>query len=568
MQFLFPVPALLIVALFSSPAFAAGETINAWMTTTTETWVDKGLEPIAPATFGPVTQDSAFVINVNEKLTYQKWEGAGASFTDGAAWLINKIIKPEIRDSIMAMIFDPDKGIGVSYLRNPMGSSDLTVERYTYDDYPEDKYDSTLPNFSIDHDRQDVLPLTRLARKLNPELTLQMNAWSPPAWMKSNNSLVAGEILPAYYPHFTAYYVNTIKAYEAEGVHINYVTLNNEPTCCDGIDYPSVLVMGTDAMRTMLKSHWLPAFEREKLTTKILLLDFNYGFAGLVEPFLTDARIKTSPYIGGIAFHGYDGDPSTQTTIYDKYDYDIFFTEWSGFTDGRRQQEADMRKMVSVIRNFGKSFVKWPVASDEQHGPHVGGCSGCRGLVRVWRYDTQKKGTVDYRIDYYDVGHITKFVRNGAYRIFSTISNQLLNVAFVNPDKSIALLVYNDTLADKKIKVTWGAEAFDYTIPAKASITFKWAPAASVDDKATPPAMTGKKTVVRNMREGTEIVFPFAGRYSVEMFDMTGRLCAQQVSRGDKAFLGTRRTGTGMYVLKISSGNNIILRRILRAGTR
>ena len=214
----------------------------------------------------------------------------------------------------MTALFDPVRGIGVSYLRNPMGSSDLTLERYTYDDSAADKYDSTLPNFSIDHDRRDVLPMTKLARTLNPALTLQMNAWSPPAWMKSNNSLVAGEILPQYYPHHANYHVRTIQAYEAEGVHVNYVTLNNEPSCCDSIDYPSVSVMGSDAMRTMLKSYWLPAFAAAKLTTKILLLDFNPDHIGLVEPFLPDPQIQYSPFIGGVAFHGYGGDPAIQTT--------------------------------------------------------------------------------------------------------------------------------------------------------------------------------------------------------------------------------------------------------------
>jgi glucosylceramidase len=506
MMYRFLIPALLIVTLFSSAARAAGERVNAWITTTTDAWVARGLEPCDSAVFGADTPAADIVIKVDEKIRYQQWEGAGASFTDGAAWLVNKIVKPELRDSLMTALFDPVKGIGVSYLRNPMGSSDLTRERYTYDDNAADKYDSTLPNFSIDHDRQDVLPMTKLARTLNPALTLQMNAWSPPAWMKSNNSLVAGEILPQYYAHHANYHVKTIQAYEAEGVHVNYVTLNNEP---------SVYVMGSDAMRTMLKSHWLPAFAAAKLTTKILLLDFNHDHIALVEPFLADPQIQYSPFIGGVAFHGYGGDPTLQTTIFDQYGYDIFFTEWSGFADGRRQQEADMRKMVTVIRNFSKSFVKWPVASDEQYGPHVGGCEGCRGLVRVWRYDAAKQGTFDFRIDYYDLGHITKFVTNGAYRISSTYSNQLLNVAFVNPDKSIALLVFNDTLVDKTIRVAWGAQTFVYTVPSKASITFKWAPAVSISEKHAPPLLPGRNVSVRQTRGGISVGFPSINSYTV-----------------------------------------------------
>jgi glucosylceramidase len=550
----FLITALLIVTLVSSAARAAGETVNAWITTTTDAWVARGLEPADSVVFGPDTQAAGTVIRVDERIKYQQWEGAGASFTDGAAWLVNKVVKPELRDSLMTALFDPVKGIGVSYLRNPMGSSDLTLARYTYDDSATDKYDSTLPNFSIGHDRQDVLPLTKRARALNPALTLQMNAWSPPAWMKSNNSLVAGEILPQYYPHHAYYHVKTIQAYEAEGVHVNYVTLNNEPSCCDSIDYPSVSVMGSDAMRTMLKSHWLPAFAAAKLTTRILLLDFNHDHIGLVEPFLPDPQIQYSPAIGGVAFHGYGGDPALQTTIFDQYGYDIFFTEWSGFTDGRRQQEADMRKMVSVIRNFSKSFVKWPVASDEQFGPHVGGCDGCRGLVRVWRYDAARQGTFDYRIDYYDIGHITKFVTNGAYRVSSTYDNQILNVAFVNPNKSIALLVFNDTLVDKTIRVAWGGQSFAYTVPSKASITFKWTPAVSISERNAPSPLLGRNVSVRQTAGGISVGFPSINSCAVELIDVNGRALMRRNVSGGKALLDTRGLGRGIYFVRVLSG--------------
>ena len=95
----------------------------------------------------------------------------------------------------MLRLFDPHAGIGISFLRNPIGSSDLTRGWYTYDDNSSDRADASLPHFSIDHDLADVLPLTKLARQLNPQLTLMINAWSPPAWMTSSGSLVAARVL-------------------------------------------------------------------------------------------------------------------------------------------------------------------------------------------------------------------------------------------------------------------------------------------------------------------------------------------------------------------------------------
>jgi O-glycosyl hydrolase len=131
---------------------------------------------------------------VNDKVTYQRMEGAAAAFTDGAAWLINQKRSPVQRDEVMKRLFDPVEGIGVSFLRYPVGSSDLTREWYALDDNAADRNDPSLPIFSIDHDLTDVIPVTLTARKLNPNFTLMINAWSPPAWMKSSGSLMAGDV--------------------------------------------------------------------------------------------------------------------------------------------------------------------------------------------------------------------------------------------------------------------------------------------------------------------------------------------------------------------------------------
>ena len=469
----FPAAAMLGLLLAASPVHAQQSSVQLWITTSDEAGVVAGLEAQPDLAFRPNAPDGIQAIEVDESKVYQRMEGGGAAFTDGAAWLINQKLSAVQRDQVMRRLFDPRVGIGVSFLRNPIGSSDLTRRWYTYDDNATDRADPSLPHFSIDHDRADVLPLTKLARKLNPQLTLMMNAWSPPAWMKSSGNLVAGGVLPEYYAHHAQYHVKTIQAYEAEGVHIDYVTLNNEPTCCDEINYPSIELISSSDMASMLKDYWFPAFKASQLTTKILLLDYNWEAVGLLEPLLKDKAIRTSPYVGGVAWHGYGGDPAVQSRIHDEYGMDAFLTERSGFDAGSRQHRQDMRDMVNVIRNWGKSFVKWPVAVNENRGPNRGGCDTCTGLVTVHTNDA-RAGQVDYTIEYYTMGHLTKFVPNGAHHIESTANSQVLNVAFQNPDGSLVLIAYNDTATPQAFKVVWHSQVFYYTLPVNTSVTFRW----------------------------------------------------------------------------------------------
>jgi glucosylceramidase len=132
-----------------------------------------------------------------------------------------------------------------------------------------------------------------------------------------------------------------------------------------------------------------------------------------------------------------------------------------------------MNNIIDYTRNWGQSVVKWSLAVDQNMGPHNGGCGTCTGLITVHNGDS-RSGQVDYTIEYYDMGQLTKFVKPGAYRIDSTSSSTIPNVAWINPDGSKALIAYNGTGSTQPMTVNWGGESFTYNLPAATSATFTW----------------------------------------------------------------------------------------------
>jgi hypothetical protein len=176
------------------------------------------------------------------------------------------------------------------------------------------------------------------------------------------------------------------------------------------------------------------------------------------------------------------------------------------------------------MRNWGMAYVKWGLALDEKRGPHTGGCATCSPLVTVnsrsgatsvasrRRYEAvdpeqrspgtsstclarnrgvpgcthsehNPAGTIFLRnvsrlamdaIDFYTLGHFSKFVLSGAIRIYSSNANGIVSAAFVNPDNSKALVVYNDSSVNQTFQVQWGTQSFVYTLPALAGATFTW----------------------------------------------------------------------------------------------
>jgi glucosylceramidase len=133
-----------------------------------------------------------------------------------------------------------------------------------------------------------------------------------------------------------------------------------------------------------------------------------------------------------------------------------------------------MNNLVDYTRNWDKSWVKWGIALDQNHLPYVGaGCNVCTGLVTVQRGGS-RTGQVDKTIEYYTMGHLTKFVKPGALRIDSTANSSVKNVAWKNPDGSKALIAYNTTGSSQSVRVNWGSQSFVYTLPTKTSATFTW----------------------------------------------------------------------------------------------
>jgi len=452
-------------------ASATGERVDIWLTTTSDSGgrtVTRGLQQQTPIAFAPSSGGANQTVTVNENTTYQPFEGGGASFTDTAAYLLrgSSAVSASTRDTVMRKLYDPVNGIGLGFTRNPMGSSDLARYSYSYDDTC-----CNLNDFSLDADA-DVLALTKQAKALNPNLKIMATPWSAPAWMKDNRSWSQGWLQAQYYGLYGQYFAKYVQGYQAQGLHVDYVSPQNEPTCCAG--YPS-MSWNTSGLRNFITNALYPAFRGAGITTKVLVHDWNWdGYDTWAAPLLADGTIRNDPLFGGIAWHGYGGNVGTQTTVHNQYpSVNAYDTEHSGGTWISNQQREDMLNLVDYTRNWGRSWVKWSLAVDQNMGPHNGGCGTCTGLITVHNGDG-RSGQVDYTIEYYTMGHLTKFVKPSAVRIDSTANSSVPNVAWKNPDGSKALIAYNNTGSSQSVKVSWGAQSFVYTLPTRTSATFTW----------------------------------------------------------------------------------------------
>lgn len=526
-----------LTGVSAGTAQAAGEQVNIWLTTTSDgggRTVTRGLQQQTPVNFQPGNGGSGTNLTVNENTKYQTFTGGGASFTDTAAWLMkgSGALSQTTRDDTMRKLFSPTDGIGLSFIRNPLGGSDLARFGYTFDDMPAGQTDPDLSEFSIAHDLQDVLPLTKQAKQLNPALTTMASPWTAPAWMKDNGQLNGGWLKAENYGVYADYFVKYLQAYRDQGLPIDYVSAQNEPTCCSS--YPS-MSWNASGLAYFTKAELLPGLQAAGLKTKVMAHDWNWDtYDAYAAETVNDAAIRDHPNFGGVAWHGYGGDVNKQTQVHNQYPrLDAFQTEHSGGTWIGNQQTEDMSNIINYTRNWAKSVTKWSLAVDQNRGPHNGGCGTCDGLITVNNGGAQH-GQVKYNIEYYTMGHLTKFVTPGAHRIESSASTTVPNVAWQNPNGSKALIAYNEASQAREIRVNWGGQNFSYSLPGKTSATFTWAGGQSGDGGGgTAGSLNGLGGKCLEVAGGNS-----ANETAVQLWDCNGSAAQRWTIGGD----GTVRT--------------------------
>lgn len=410
------------------------------------------------------------VIAVADTGGFQTMVGFGAAITDAAAILINGL-PTERRELLLRELFDPDSGIGFSFTRLTIGASDFSPHHYTFDDMPPGQRDPTLARFSIEPDRANRLPVVRRALAINPALKVMASPWSAPAWMKTTGKLIKGSLRPDAYEALAEYLARYVDAYAAEGVPIFALTIQNEPHY-EPADYPGMRV-DPPARARFIGEFLGPRLARGGSRTLIVEWDHNWDEPQSPLAVLRDSVARR--HIAGVAWHCYGGDVAAQATVHDSFPaIDTYFTECSGgewapkFADNLVWNVRTL--IVGTTRNWARGVLLWNLALDESHGPHLGGCGNCRGVVTI----DSKSGEVTRNVEYYALAHASRFVKPGAHRIESSSVDGLENVAFRNPDRSTALIVVNTAGEERRFRVRSHGHALEYALPGGAVATLRW----------------------------------------------------------------------------------------------
>ena len=430
-------------------------------------------------------------IAIDPTKTAQKISGFGAAFTDASCFTLSRLSDNE-RANLLHTMFSQDQH-ALSMGRIPIGASDYSTAAYSYDD---GAADPELRRFSIDHDRDYILPTLRAALQANPDLFFFASPWSPPGWMKYSNSMLGGSIRPENIPTYARYFQKFVEAYAAAGVNVRAVTTQNEIDADQGGRMPACSWPEEDEER--LVAALGPLLEGSG--TKIWTLDHNYNLFGRAIDQLSRSRIKK--YVNTVAWHGYVGSPEMIGNVKEKFpDIEMHFTEggddykfpdyWTGWSKWGAT-------FSGILANGPQSITTWNLALDERGRPNIGPFD-CGGLVQI---HSATKEVAQSGL-YWALVQFARAFRRGAVIVASqdtngeapavngaavaqpaplpmgtaaqnsALTSRVFHTAARNPDGSLVLVLTNPGDA-REVTIACGGQTAKATLTADSITTLRW----------------------------------------------------------------------------------------------
>ncbi len=424
-----------------------------YVTTDNQAFTEYELKP-ALKMDGVITAETEGAISNSDFL------GFGVAITGASCYNLSKLTKEE-RTAVFKDLYT-ESGLNLSVARISIASSDYSAELYSYDDV---EYDTELKHFSIDRDKEYIIPIIKEILEIKPDLYIYASPWSPPGWMKTGGSMCGGYMREEFLDCYADYFVKFIKAYENEGITVRAVTVQNETETHQAGKMPACMWHPDIEARFIIKLR--KAFDTAEINTKILMLDHNFSAVNRATWQLeTHSELKDS--LDGIAFHYYDGGIEQTDILKEKHPkLELHFTEGGPrLYDNYAIDWCKWSIMISKVLNHGyRSFTGWNLMLDETGGPNIGPFF-CGGLITRDRVDK----TLKYSGQYKAFKHFTNLINpntkifdlkfaNNQPCIFNypNLGQQLEGTLFEDDKKAVLALV-NPNKTKRQVQYCYGNE--------------------------------------------------------------------------------------------------------------
>ena len=435
---------------------------------------------------------------IDPKNRYQSVEGFGWMMTQASAKLIRQMSQSD-RTQLLKELYAPDGKVRATVIRIAVGACDLSESDYTYSP----SKDESLSNFSLaGPDLTDLIPVLKEVLAINPNVFIMAAPWTAPVWMKQNagahGGYTGGSLNTAYYSTYAKYLLRYLQAMDAQGIHVHALSIQNEPLH-DG-NNPS-MKWSKEQMYDFAEYHLGPTLKNNNYGD-VIILGYDHNCDNTDFPIY----VAKSQYVDGTAFHLYGGNISALTTVRTKSGKNVWFTEQYTAKSGSFQGDFSWHMqnvMLGAMQNYARTSIEWNLASDPSLSMHTdGGCTTCKGAL------TMQNGAVQSRnVSYYIVAQMSRVVQRGAARVATSGASDINSCAFVNPDGSIGVIMYNNNNDDRNVDIIYDGKYASFMVHGNGATSVLLSGTGATVPDEDPIEQQGVTIHITSAPEGTDSIY-------------------------------------------------------------
>lgn len=414
----------------------------------------------------------------------QTMEGFGTCFNE-LGWTSLCALEPQVREGIMQELFSPGVGANFTICRMPVAANDFARNWYSYN---ETDRDFEMAHFSIENDRETLIPFIKNAMQYLPDIRIWASPWSPPSWMKYNKHYASRSMAPIlkrakameaearkkaadptrpsgestyhfklvdnglpddpsrqgqegtdmfiqeaeYLKAYALYFSKFIDAYRNEGIDIFAVMPQNEfnsaqifPSCC----------WTAAGLANFIGQYLGPAMKEKGV--EVMFGTMERANELLVDTILNDPACR--PYITGVGFQwaGKEAIPG----IHRRYPQLKLYQTEQECGNGKNDWKGAVYSwnlMKHYLNNGATAYMYWNTSLLE------GGISRWGWAQNSLVIVNEAEKTFAYTPEYYVMKHVSHYVLPGAVKLKTSGSYGDV-LAFRNPDNSLVIVAGNET---------------------------------------------------------------------------------------------------------------------------
>jgi len=419
-------------------------------------------------------------LEIDNQNSKQIIQGFGASFNE-LGWVAMSVLSEDKRNQVMKDVFDTVEGCKFNICRMSIGANDFALNYYSLNDHNKD---FNMDSFSIERDKEKLIPYIKTALKYNPMLQVWASPWTPPTWMKENMHF-GGRVINNNWGQYQGgnqddiYYANKIKAeekyLEAYALYfkkfIDAYKKNNIPVYAIHPQnevfanqlFPSC-TWEAEVLAKFMADYLIPTINKHHPEIEVWLGTINSDSIEYVNKVLNYKNLRHKVAGVGVQWAGL----RLMDTLYALYpELKIMQTE-SECNNGMNEwftAEHTWDLMHHTFSNGGNAYMYWNLALDEI------------GLSTwMWRQNSmisinKFSKEVVYNPEFYLMKHFSYFIERGAtYIATETVDNALV---FQNPDGTYVIIMVNKEKQSKVISLDIKGDMYAATLEPKTFNTIR-----------------------------------------------------------------------------------------------